>query len=100
MKENLEISGKKLESMSESQIVVTLDDSVLKEQRCAINENSKETLRKQHTRLIKINRDEDKGDQEVGPTFMITTNAAVREVCVVEGDRVRKRSEVEDKGKR
>ena len=33
MKENLEISGKKLEIISESQIVVELDDFVLKEQR-------------------------------------------------------------------
>ena len=33
MKENLEISGKKLEIMSESQIGVELDDFLLKEQR-------------------------------------------------------------------
>ena len=33
MKENLEISGKKLEIMSESRIGVVLDDFVLKEQR-------------------------------------------------------------------
>ena len=33
MKENLEIFGKKLEIMSESQIGVALDDFVLKEQR-------------------------------------------------------------------
>ena len=31
---------------------------------------------------------------------MITTDTAVQEVCVVEGDRVRERSEVKDKGKR
>ena len=30
---------------------------------------------------------------------MITTDAAVQEVCMVEGDRPRERSEVEDKGK-
>ena len=50
--------------------------------------------------LIKSNRDEDKDDQEGGPNFMITTDTAVREVCVVEGDRARERSEAEDKGKR
>ena len=33
MKENLEISGKKLEIMSESQKGVALDDFLLKEQR-------------------------------------------------------------------
>ena len=33
MKENLDISGKKLEIMSESQIGVELDDFLLKEQR-------------------------------------------------------------------
>ena len=33
MKENLEISGKKLKIMSESQIGLALDDFVLKEQR-------------------------------------------------------------------
>ena len=48
MKENLEISGKKLEIMSESQIGVALDDFVLKEQRQAINDNAEETLRRQH----------------------------------------------------
>ena len=31
---------------------------------------------------------------------MITTDATVQEVCVVEGGRARERSEVEDKGKR
>ena len=56
-------------------------------------------MRRQHTRLIKSNRDEDKDDQEGGPTFMITTDAAVREVCVVEENRAREMSEVEDKGK-
>ena len=30
---------------------------------------------------------------------MITTDTAVRELCVVEGGRARERSEVEDKGK-
>ena len=100
MKDNLEISGKKLEIMSESQIGVTLDDFVLKEQRQAINENVEETLRRQNTRLIKSNRDEDKYDQEGGQTFIITTDAAVWGVCMVKGDRARERSEVEDNGKR
>ena len=64
--------------MSEIQIVVALDDVVMKKQRKAINENVEETLRMQHTRLIKSNIDEDKDDQEGGPNFMITTDAAVR----------------------
>ena len=55
-------------------------------------------LRRQHKRLIKRKRGKDKDDQEGGPTFMIT--AAVREVCMVEGDRARERAEAEDKGKR
>ena len=83
MKKNLEISGKKIEIMSERQLVVVLDDFVLKYLRPAINENSKETLRSQHKRLIKRKRGEVKDDQEGGTTFMITTAAAVREVCIV-----------------
>ena len=67
---------------------------MLKEQRQAINENVEETLRRQHKRLIKRKRGKDKDDQEGGPTFMIT--AAVREVCMVEGDRARERAEAED----
>ena len=39
MKENLEISGKKLEIMSESRIGVALDDFMLKDQRQVIKEN-------------------------------------------------------------
>ena len=46
-------------------------------------------MRKQHKGLIKKKRGEDKDEQEGGPTFMIATAADVREVCVVEGDRVR-----------
>ena len=34
----------------------------------------------------------DNNDQELGPTFMITTAAAVREVGVVEGERARERA--------
>ena len=72
----------------------------MKDQRQAINENVKETLRRQNKILIKRKRGKDKDEQEGGPTFMITTAAAVREVCVVEGDRGRERVEAEDKGKR
>ena len=53
MKENLEISDKKLEIMSKRQLGAALDDFVLKEQRQAINDNVEDTLRKQHKRLIK-----------------------------------------------
>ena len=53
IKENLEISGKKLEILSESHLGVALDDFMLKEQRQAINETVKETLRIRHKRLIK-----------------------------------------------
>ena len=44
MKENLEISGKKLEIMSKIQLGVVLDDFALKEQREAINENVEEAF--------------------------------------------------------
>ena len=91
MKANLEISGKKLEIMSERQIEVALDDFVLKEQMQTINENIEEVLRRQHKRQIKRKRGEDKGEQEVGPTFMIATVAAVQEVRVVDGGRARER---------
>ena len=53
IKENLEISGKKLEIMSERQLGAALDDFVLKEQRQAINEAVEEMLRRQQKRLIK-----------------------------------------------
>ena len=78
VKENSEISGRKLESISKSQLGVVLDDFVLKEQRQAINKNFKETLRRQHKRQIKRNRGKYKDDQEGGPTLMITNAAAVR----------------------
>ena len=100
MKANLEISGKKLEIMSERKIEVALDDFVLKEQMQTINENIEEVLRRQHKRQIKRKRGEDKGEQEVGPTFMIATVAAVQEVRVVDGGRARERDKSEDKGKR
>ena len=98
MKENFEISGKKLDIMSKRQLGVVLYDFVLKEQRQAINENVEEKLISQHKRLMKRKIVEYKDDQEGGPTFMITTAAAVREVCVIEGDRARERVEAEDKG--
>ena len=53
---------------------------MLKEHRQAINENGEETFRRQHKRLIKRKRGKDKDGQEGGPTFMITTAAAVQEV--------------------
>ena len=53
IKENLEISGKKLEIMSERQPGAALDDFVLKEQRQAINEAAEEMSRRQQKRLIK-----------------------------------------------
>ena len=77
MKENVEIYGKKLELMSERQLGMALDYFMLEEQRQAINENVDETLRRQHKRMIKRKRRKDKDDQEVGPTFMITTSSAV-----------------------
>ena len=77
IKENLEISGKKLEIMSERQLGVALDDLVLKKQRQAINENVGENLKKNNKRPIKRNVCEDKDEQEVRPTFMITVAAAV-----------------------
>ena len=51
-------------------------------------------------RPIKRNTGEDKYEQEGGPTFMITTAAAVREVCVVEEDILREGEKADDKGKR
>ena len=98
MKENLEISSNKLEVMIKRKLGVVLDSFVLKEQKQDINKNAKEMLRRQHKRLIKMKRDKYKDDQEVGTTFMITTAAAVREVCVVEGDRARERAEADYKG--
>ena len=80
MKEILGISGKNIEIMSERQLGVVLYDFVLKEQRQAINDNVEETLRRQHMRLIKKNRGEDKDEQEVGPTFIVSTNPVVPEV--------------------
>ena len=72
---------------------MALDDFVLKEQRQAINENFGETSKRQHNRLIKINRVKDKDDQKGGLTFMITTATTVQEVFVFKGVRVRKRDE-------
>ena len=83
MKENLEISGKKLEIMSEIQLGGALDDFMLKEQRQAINDNVEETLIRQNKRLIKRKRGEDNDEQEGGLTFMITTTASVQEVYMV-----------------
>ena len=83
MKKNLDISGKKLEIMSERQLGVALDDFVLKELSQAINENFNETSRRQNKRLIKRKRGEVKDEQEGGHTFMITTANAVREVRMV-----------------
>ena len=57
---------------------MALDDFLLREQRQDINENFKETLRRQHKRLVKRKRGEDKDEQEGGTTFMIITTAAVR----------------------
>ena len=54
----------------------------------------------QHKRLVKRKRGEDKDEQEGGTTFMITTTAAVREVCVVDGNRMQERAKSEDKGNR
>ena len=79
--------------MSGRQLGVAIDDSVLKEQRQAINGNVKETLRRQHKRLIKRKRGKDKDDQEGGTNFMIATVSAVLEVCVVEGYMERERAE-------
>ena len=89
IKENLKISGKKIEIMSKRQLGVVLDDFVLKEQSQAIYETVEETIRRQQKRLMKRNRGKDKEEQEVRPTIMITTAAAVQEVCMVEGDTAR-----------
>ena len=78
------------------QLGVALYDFLLEYQRQAINENVEEMLRSQNKSLIKMNRGKDKYYQEDEPTFMITTAAAVREVCVVKGDRERERAESED----
>ena len=93
MKENLEISGNKLEIMSKMQPGVALYNFVLKEQRQAINDNVEETLKSYPKRLIKGKRGKYKDEQEGGRTLMITTTVAVKEVCVVGGDRARKRAE-------
>ena len=53
IKENLKISGKKLEIMSERQLGVALDDFVLKDNRRAINDDVEETLISNNKRLIK-----------------------------------------------
>ena len=89
--QKFDIFGKNLEIMSERKLGASLYDFVLKEQRQTINENVEEKLIRQHLRLIKSKRGEDKDAWEVGPTFMITTSAAVRGVCMVEGDRERER---------
>ena len=78
IKDNLDISGKKLEIVSKRQIGVALHDFVLKEQRQSINDNSEKTLRRQHKRLIKRKTIKDKYKQKGGMTFMITTSAAVQ----------------------
>ena len=49
---------------------------------------------------MKRKRGEDKDEQEVGPTFMITTAAAVQEVYVVRGSIARERFKVGNKGNR
>ena len=85
MKENLEISGEKIEIMSKRHLGVALDYFVLKEKRQAVNDTFKEKLRRYHNRLIKRNRGKDKDEQEGGLTFMVITTAAVREVYVVKG---------------
>ena len=100
MKENLGISVKKVEIMSDRQLGVALDYFVLKEQRQAINENVEETLISHNKKLIKRSRGKDKDEQEGGLTFMINTAAAVQEMCMVEGGRARERTKVEDKGNR
>ena len=55
---------------------------------------------RQKKRLIKNKRGEDKDDKEGELTFMITTAAAMWELCLVEGDRARERDKAEDKVKR
>ena len=80
IKDNPEMSSKKLEIISKRQIGVALDYFVLKQQRQAINENFEETLRNQHKRLTKNKRGKDNDEQEGGPTFMINASAAVQEV--------------------
>ena len=80
IKDNLEISGMKLEIISEKHLGVALDDFVLKEKRQDINKAVKETLISQQKRSIKFKRVRDKEEQENGPNFMITTAAAVQEV--------------------
>ena len=55
---------------------------------------------RQHKRPVKRKRGEDKDEQEVGPTFMITTAAAVQEVYVVKGSIARERFKVGNKGNR
>ena len=80
IKDNLEISGMKLEIISERHLGVALDDFVLKEKRQDINKAVKETLISQQKRSIKFKRVRDKEEQENGPNFMITTAAAVQEV--------------------
>ena len=57
-------------------------------------------FRSNHNRLVKRNRGKDKDEKEDDPTFMITTVAAVREVCVVEGGRAKEWSKAEDEVKR
>ena len=58
-------------------------------------------MRRQHKSLIKRKRVKDKDDQDGRPSFVITTNANVWEVCVVKGGgRAREISEAEDKGRR
>ena len=80
IKDNLEISGMKLEIISEKHLGVALDDFVLKEKRQDINKAVKETLISQQKRSIKFKRVRDKEEQENGTNFMITTAAAVQEV--------------------
>ena len=80
IKDNLEISGMKLEIISERHLGVALDDFVLKEKRQDINKAVKETLISQQKRSIKFKRVRDKEEQENGTNFMITTAAAVQEV--------------------
>ena len=69
MKENLRVSGKKLEIISDRHLGVALDDFVLKQHSQAINDNVKEKLRSQHKRRIKRKRGEDEDEQEGGTTL-------------------------------
>ena len=89
IKENLKISGKRLEVMSKSQLGVALYDSVMKEQSQTIIETAEETLRRKQKSPIKMIRGEDKEEQEDRPTFCWgalreSVSPELRKHCVVE----------------